>query len=441
MSGVDPVSGTAVDEIVVAARQHAERGGIALATELYQRLLEIAPDHPEALAFLGQRALNESRFAEAKQMLERAVEQAGGNIQLLKNLGLACIGAERLDEARFAFDRALTLAPDFFVAKLYLGHVLESLGHADAALREYFGAITLAQDNGRWLSPQTTAPPLQQLVTYAMRFVDAGRKDLFTGAIAALRDAHGSEALRRVDQALAIYLGEAPANSPAPLQKPKFLYFPGLPTTPYFARELFDWYGELERNTDVIRAELLAVLQTEQGLEPFIDFPSPDVIPKYLGAGEQGPPAWDAFFFYRHGVRYDENCARCPRTAAIIDALPIARIRAHAPEICFSVLAPGTHILPHHGVTNARIVTHLPLIVPEACAIRVGGEEHAWAEGRCISFDDTFEHEAWNRSDQTRVVLILDGWNPHLTLVEREAVTRLIEVIGDFNRECGVRGD
>jgi len=107
MSGVDPVSGTAVDEIVVAARQHAERGGIALATELYQRLLEIAPDHPEALAFLGQRALNESRFAEAKQMLERAVEQAGGNIQLLKNLGLACIGAERLDEARFAFDRAL----------------------------------------------------------------------------------------------------------------------------------------------------------------------------------------------------------------------------------------------------------------------------------------------------------------------------------------------
>jgi aspartate beta-hydroxylase len=78
------------------------------------------------------------------------------------------------------------------------------------------------------------------------------------------------------------------------------------------------------------------------------------------------------------------------------------------------------------------------LIVPDDCAIRVGGEEHAWKEGQCVTFDDTFEHEAWNRSDQTRVVLIMDGWNPHLSGVECEAITRLVEAIGDFNRECGV---
>jgi len=80
------------------------------------------------------------------------------------------------------------------------------------------------------------------------------------------------------------------------------------------------------------------------------------------------------------------------------------------------------------------------LIVPEACAIRVGGVEHAWQEGQCVTFDDTFEHEAWNRSGRTRVVLIVDNWNPHLTPVEREATRRLIEAIGDFNRECGVPG-
>ncbi len=114
------------------------------------------------------------------------------------------------------------------------------------------------------------------------------------------------------------------------------------------------------------------------------------------------------------------------------------RIRAHAPEICFSVLAPGTHILPHHGVTNTRLVTHLALVVPDNCAIRVGGEERGWQEGRCFTFDDTFEHEAWNRSDQTRVVLIMDCWNPYLTGIEREAVAALVESVGDFNRECGV---
>jgi aspartate beta-hydroxylase len=87
-------------------------------------------------------------------------------------------------------------------------------------------------------------------------------------------------------------------------------------------------------------------------------------------------------------------------------------------------------------VTNTRLVTHLPLIVPSDCALRVGGEVHAWQKGRCVTFDDTFEHEAWNRSEHTRVVLILDCWNPDLTEVERAAVTDLVVAIGEFNREC-----
>jgi aspartyl/asparaginyl beta-hydroxylase (cupin superfamily) len=427
-----------VNSLLAAARQHAEQGAVRQADQSFQRVLDIAPDQFEALHFLGMRALAEGHVVVAKRLLERAVEQDGSDIQLLKNFGVACIGAERLDEARFAFDRALTLAPDFFVARVYLGYVLELLGHKDAALRAYFSAVVAAQAKGRWLSPETTAPPLRELVTRAMRFVDAGRKELFSAVLAPLRERHGSDALQRVEHCLDIYLLIAPANHQNPLQKPKFLYYPDLPTTAYFAPDLFDWYGELERNTAVIREELLAVLNAEQGIEPFLNFDSPEDVPKFLGAGPQGPPAWDAFFFYRHGVRYDENHALCPRTSAILEALPLVRIRAHAPEICFSVLAPGTHILPHHGVTNTRVVTHLPLIVPDDCAIRVGGEEHAWKEGRCVTFDDTFEHEAWNRSEQTRVVLILDIWNPHLTAVEREAITTLVEAIGDFNRECGI---
>jgi len=315
---------------------------------------------------------------------------------------------------------------------------LERLGHRDAALREYFSAILKAQAHGRWLGPDTTPPPLRELVVTAMRFVDAGRKRVFTEGYADLRTRHGTAALRRVDHALDIYLGEVAPDYPDPKQRPKFLFFPELPTARYFPRELFDWYEVLERNTAVIREELLAVLQGDHGIEPFLNIPKAEDVPRFLGAGPQGPPAWDAFFFYRHGVRYDENCARCPRTSALLDSLPLVRIRAHAPEVCFSVLAPGTHILPHHGVTNTRLVTHLPLIVPDDCAIRVGGEEHAWQEGRCITFDDTFEHEAWNRSDRTRVVLILDNWNPYLTDVEREALTALVETIGTFNRECGV---
>jgi aspartate beta-hydroxylase len=78
------------------------------------------------------------------------------------------------------------------------------------------------------------------------------------------------------------------------------------------------------------------------------------------------------------------------------------------------------------------VVSHLALMVPPDCALRVGGEEQVWCEGRTLVFDDTYEHEAWNLSKQVRVVLIADLWHPQLTEVERAAVAELIAAIGDL---------
>lgn len=118
---------------------------------------------------------------------------------------------------------------------------------------------------------------------------------------------------------------------------------------------------------------------------------------------------------------------RCPVTARAIEAIPSAIIPGRAPNIMFSVLKPGAHIPPHTGVTNTRAVVHLPLIVPENCGFRVGGETRAWEVGRAFAFDDTIEHEAWNRSSKIRAILMLDVWNPHLSKIEQEAVARYFE--------------
>ena len=93
-----------------------------------------------------------------------------------------------------------------------------------------------------------------------------------------------------------------------------------------------------------------------------------------------------------------------------------------------------------HGqrVTNTRVVCHLPLVVPEGCALVVGGERHEWREGVAVLFDDTYEHEAWNRGSETRVVLIADVWNPHLTAAEREAVSVLAGAMTAFNEAAGI---
>jgi aspartyl/asparaginyl beta-hydroxylase (cupin superfamily) len=92
----------------------------------------------------------------------------------------------------------------------------------------------------------------------------------------------------------------------------------------------------------------------------------------------------------------------------------------------FSLLAPGTHIPPHNGVSNARLVCHLPLIVPPGCWFRVGAERREWAAGKPWVFDDTIEHEAMNSSEELRVLLIIDTWHPDLSPAERAAVSAIV---------------
>ena len=319
-------------------------------------------------------------------------------------------------------------------ARLELARSLEERQQRDDALLAYYRAIIESQRQGLWLSKATTPPALVERVAHAMRYVKAGRRRIFGEALEPVVARHGRGALTRFEECLAIQVGERNPQSPDPRQRPSILYFPGLPATPYFKRSEFPWITNLERETSAIREELSAAIQhAERNERVFTD----DLAESSGLKGAQGAPSWNGFYFYRHGERRDENHALCPRTSSVLDSLPLVRIREHAPEVMFSVLTPGTHILPHRGVTNTRVVCHFPLIVPEHCALVVGGERHEWREGEAIAFDDTYEHEAWNRGMRTRVVLIIDVWNPHLTAAERDAVAVLVEALGDFNKAAG----
>lgn len=422
-----------------AARALAEQGRLAEAEHAFALLLRDAPDDLDALNFLALCAHGRGHADEALRLLEHARTAHAGDPVTLGNLGVLYREQGRLPEAFAALTAALQEQPTAFVARLRLGETLQALGRDAEALPAYFGAIVAAQRHGAWLDDASTPPPLRPLVRHAMRFVAGGRRALFLALLTPLRERHGGAALLRVEKSLAMYLGDRPIVYAQAKQRPKFLYFPDLPSPRYFERESFPWYAALEAEAPAIRAEMLAALTQAQGFEPFLGaIDDPQRLAEQL-RGEGAAPAWDAYFFYRHGVRHDDNARHCPRTAAALAAAPLCRIREHAPEVCYSVLAPGTHILPHYGVTNTRVVTHLPLLVPDGdLALSVGGERRRWEEGVCFSFDDTYEHEAWNRSGGTRVVMLLDAWNPYLTGIERVALTELIGAIGDFNRAAGV---
>ena len=421
------------------ARAHAAQHRIADAEALYRDILKTAPDTPEALNFVAMCALSRGEFALAGRDLEHAARINPTEPEIWKNLGIVHLAQRHGDEALDAFDRALGLEPMHFAARLHRGAALEQLGRADDATTAYFGALSAAQSRGKWRSDMTTPPGLRPAVKHAIAFVNLHRKRLLMELMQPLRDKYGAGALTRVEQGLEIYLEERPANYPDPRQYCKFFYVPGLTATPYYPRELFPWHAELEQHTDTIRAELLDVLGRPIGVEPFLGTNDNTLLKEQnLLAGTRGHAEWNSFFFHRHGEVFEQNARRCPRTTAILDSLPLVHIRGHAPEVLFSILTPGSHILKHHGVTNSRLVTHLPLIIPADCAISVGGVEHAWQEGRCVTFDDTFEHEAWNRSDKVRAVMILDSWHPDLSEAEREAVALLVGGIGDFNQAAKV---
>ena len=428
---------TSAASYIAQSRRHLESGNAAQALAASERGLAISPSDGELqlLRALSLMALEE--YAQAAESWRSLTATNSENDEAWLRLG-AC--EARLDNPRSAveaFAKGLQRRPDAFLARLQYGECLLALGDQDAALAETFRAVTTAQSKGRWLNDQTTAPELRARVKAAMARVDQGRRDLFLSSIAPLVETYCRSEMARIIAALEIYLGLVKGGSPDPRQRPTFLYVPDLEPTPYFARELFPWYAALESATPQIVSELEAVIEAREGLQPFLTFDNGARKSDYLGS-KGGDAAWDAYFFYRHGEAFVEHLIACPATAKALEQVPLTRIDEHAPEVLFSFLSPGTLIKPHYGVTNSRVVTHLPLIVPDNCALEVGGVEHRWEVGRCVTFDDSYTHQAWNHSDRLRVVMILDSWHPQLRMPETLALKQLVETIGAFNKKAGI---
>ena len=123
---------------------------------------------------------------------------------------------------------------------------------------------------------------------------------------------------------------------------------------------------------------------------------------------------WSEATFYGAGLRNEENVARFPLTASLVDRIGEATGAAMVGcgETLFSVLAPGSRLRAHTGSTNARLTCHMGLFVPEGATIRAGAETRTWEEGKCLVFDDSFEHEVVNDGATPRVILLMNFWHP-----------------------------
>lgn len=173
--------------------------------------------------------------------------------------------------------------------------------------------------------------------------------------------------------------------------------------TPFLDKAEFPWVETLESNWQTIRKELDVILNYSDNLPRFQDI-SPD-----QARNVSKDDLWKTFFLYGYGVKMQQNCTYCPETTRIIENIPGLK------TAFFSILLPGKHIPEHRGPYNGVLRCHLALKVPEnteMCGIRVNHETYYWNEGEAVVFDDSYAHEAWNRTGETRVVLFLDIMRP-----------------------------
>nr|WP_246408392.1 aspartyl/asparaginyl beta-hydroxylase domain-containing protein [Parvularcula dongshanensis] len=203
-----------------------------------------------------------------------------------------------------------------------------------------------------------------------------------------------------------------------------------MPARQFYDAAAFPWAQALEARTDAIRREALAALSRRGSFEPYLNATAERAQNEHHAMA--GNEDWGAFYLWRDGELVEENAARCPETMAALGDVPLTRVPGRLPSVLFSLLRPGAHIPPHTGFVNTRLICHLPLVVPAGCAFRVGNEVREWREGELMIFDDTIEHEAWNRSASDRLVLLFDVWQPALSETERRQVSALLAAISAY---------
>jgi hypothetical protein len=374
----------------------------------------------ESAAQRGVVALQNGDFQAARDAFSAVTGSGAGSSQAWLFYAQACEGLDDRATALAALDQVLADNAGNPFALLMKGDMLAREGDDRASVSFYRMGLRRAAEL------QQLPGDLPERVRRAQAAV-AAAEARFESELENVLARRGIDAVpRRFAEALAIASGKQPLY----LQQPTSFYFPGLPQQAWYSRDSFPWVAELESAASLMRAEIEQVLADEQGIEPYVQEEAKRASRAHSLLNDA---RWSAFHLFKHGERVEENAARCPLIMRLLELLPIPKIEGRSPMALISILNPGTHIPPHHGMINTRLICHIPLVVPTGCRLRVGAETREVVEGQAMIFDDSFEHEAWNDGDSARAVLLFEIWRPEISEDEKVALTAMFEAVTGYD--------
>ena len=383
-----------------------------------------AKPNVDTLAQTGVAALRRGDAAAARQAFEAVVAADRATPQLWLLLAQACSALRDDPATHGALDRVLAADATNLYAMMMKGDLVALAGDEKAAIAWYNQGLRIAAATGP--HPQDLVDRLQR--AQVARDAAAGRFHAHLGSSMSAAGVDPRQSPPRFLEALEIMAGR---KQPF-LQEPKSFYYPGLPNIAFYEPSDFAWLVEIEAMAAAMRAEIEAVLAADKGLVPYIERPrNRPARPHALLEDAR----WSAFQLIKDGRPVEANAARCPQTMAALARAPLPQIAGRSPMAMISVLQPGTHIPPHNGLLNTRLICHVPLVVPTGCRLRVGNETRNVEAGKALLFDDSIEHEAWNDGTSARAVLLFEVWRPELSEAERAALTVMFEAIGGYGSE------
>jgi aspartyl/asparaginyl beta-hydroxylase (cupin superfamily) len=413
-----------LEALIQAAGRAANAGRWDEAEQLWSQVRALDPGNASALYSLGVHAFWRGDLVNALESLRRAQKAAPSDPRIPLSIADVMRQSGNATGEWDAINASLTADPYFLPGLLALGDFHERHGKPKLAAVTFKNALKVAPPESHW--PEMLRPQLSHARIVVERDTAEFAEHL-ANRLGSRREALEAAVISRWDEAVSILAGR---TAPFHAEGTRFCV-PRLPAIPFYDRKYFPWLEALESQTDLIRTEMEnALRQQRDEFTPYITYQPGDPVNQWAELNHSR--RWSTYKLWDSGEPVREHLDRCPETAKALETVEMAQLDGLCPNAMFSALAPHTTIPPHHGETNARLVVHLPLVVPDHCLYRVGFEQRRWNVGEAFVFDDSIEHEARNDSDELRVVLIFDVWNPLLSATERDMVTAMMIAAREF---------
>lgn len=371
---------------------------------------------------LGQAAryMRAGDVKKAVKTLSNTITAGHGTSKLHTVLAMCYQRAQNSAAMEQALEQALKLEPDNIKALILQGTLFEQIGTFSKALKSYSAA--LSHQNRVPAHERTLLNELDKVRAHIPALTRALERQTYD-ELSAIGFEPGDKD-KRFDMALEILFGRKQVY----YQEPHQFYYPELPQRQFYNPNEFSWMKDLTKNWQAIRDEAKFVMSKPELFAPYLQ--SDPMQAKTEGVELLDNKDWSAFYLIKDSLRQETNIKSCPLTMEALKNAPLDYIPGRTPSVLYSLLYPKTHIPSHTGMLNTRLICHLPLVVPQGCQFRVGNETIEWVEGEPIVFNDSINHEAWNNSDEKRIILLFEIWRPELSERERVLISKIIELGG-----------